>query len=78
MVYLATIPASTSDVLLHLKDSDRTERVILPFTRYANIMSAPNVVTDGDEIYGAPFHLLHTKTEVVSADYIRRLCGRIL
>ena len=51
------IPMTVSDTLLHIKDSDTTENVILPITRYDNVMNSPRVVTDGDNI-GAPFVLL--------------------
>ena len=40
------IPASVSDVLLHNRDTDRTETVILPITRYNNVMNAPKVISD--------------------------------
>lgn len=75
---MAKIPASVSDTLLHIKETDRTERVILPITRYENVLSAPTVVTDVDEVYGAPFLILETGEEKVSAETIRTLCGRIV
>lgn len=75
---MATIPASVTDVLLHAKESDRTERVILPITRYDNVMSAPQIVTDVDEVYGAPYLLLETQEETLTAQEIRNLCGRIV
>lgn len=73
-----TIPTSVSDVLLHTKDTDRTERVIMPITRYQNVLSSPNIVTDVDEVPGAPFHLLITDSEELTAADIRKLCGRIV
>lgn len=73
-----TIPSSVTDVLLHSKDTDRTERVIMPITRYANVLSAPNIVEDVDEVPGAPFHLLATETELLSTSDIRKLCGRVV
>lgn len=72
------IPASITDGLVHVKDSDRTERVILPFTRYANVLNAPRVVTGANEVKGAPFALYITETEELSISEIRQLCGGII
>lgn len=73
-----TVPRSVSDILMHGKDSDRTERVYLPFTRYANVISAPSVVTDSIEVPGAPYHLLQTGTVTMTDTEIRNLCGQII
>ena len=72
------VPMAASDVLLHQKDTDRTERIALPFTRYANVFNAPRVVNDVDDIAGAPFFLLETDKETLSDTEIRRICGDIL
>ena len=72
------IPASVSDVLLHDKDSDRTERVVMPITRYKNVLNAPNVVNTTNELRGAPFLLLATETETLTIEQIRRLSGDII
>ena len=71
------IPMTVSDTLLHIKDSDTTENVILPITRYDNVMNSPRVVTDGDNI-GAPFVLLKTDEEAISIETLRKLCGGIV
>lgn len=73
-----SIPSSVSDVLMHGKDSDRTERIMLPFTRYKNVFSGPTVVTENLETKGAPFHILETETEILDETEIRKLCGRII
>ena len=75
---LKYVPAAATDSLLHVKDTDRTERIAFPFTRYANILSAPNVVTDSDEIFGAPFHLLELETEELGIQEVRELAGFIV
>ena len=72
------LPASVTDTLLHEKDSDRTERVILPITRYKNVLSAPQVVTNGNSVKGAPFVLLATDTEKLSTSELRKLAGGIV
>lgn len=72
------IPNSVTDTLMHGKDSDRTERILLPITRYNNVMNSPNVVTEDIETKGAPFHLLETSTVLLTEDEIRSLCGRII
>ena len=75
---MSKLPASVSDVLLHEKDSDRSERVIMPITRYKNVLNAPNVVTTPNAIKGAPFVLLATETEVLSTAELRSLISDIL
>lgn len=75
---MSTIPASVSDVLLHDKNSDRTERVILPITRYDNVLNAPKIVNNGNSLKGAPFLLLKTGTETLSAADLRKLAGDIV
>ena len=72
------LPTSVSDTLLHEKDSDRTERVILPITRYKNVLNAPQVVTNGNAVKGAPFVLLVTETETLSTSELRKLAGGIV
>lgn len=72
------IPKCVTDLLMHGKDSDRTERILLPITRYGNILNAPNVVSEDLETRGAPFHLLETDSIEMSEDEIRQLCGRII
>ena len=72
------IPVSVSDTLMHIKDSDKTERVILPITRYGNVLNAPKVVGDVTTVMGAPFVLLETSTETLTTAEIRRICGPII
>ena len=72
------IPASVSDVLLHEKDTDRTEKVVMPITRYKNVLNAPNIVTTANDVKGAPFVLLETDTESLSIEQIRALSGNII
>jgi len=72
------IPPYATDVLMHDKDSDRTERVVFPYTRYANVISAPAVITTEIEVHGAPFHLLKTGKKTLTETEIYALCGDIL
>ena len=72
------IPMAVSDTLLHEQDSDRTERVILPITRYRNVLNAPDLVTDGNAVKGAPFVLLAMDTETLDTSEIRELAGAIV
>ena len=69
------IPKSIADVLLHVKTSDLTERVIMPVTRYDNVLCAPRVEIERE---GAPFNLLQVDTEELSEEEIRKICGRII
>ena len=77
---IKALPIAGSDVLMHSKDHNDTERIVFPFTRYANVLSAPRVVTDSDETYGAPFHLLEMEDEAeeLSVSEIRKLVGFII
>lgn len=75
---MSKLPVSVSDVLLHDKTSDRTERVILPVTRYQNVLNAPTLVTNGNNVKGAPFLLLQTGTDVLSTQDLRKLVGDIV
>jgi hypothetical protein len=72
------IPDKVTDILMHGHDSDRTERVLMPITRYGAILNAPSVVQEDITTYGAPFHLLETDTVVLNEEEIRNLCGRIV
>jgi hypothetical protein len=72
------IPDGVTDILMHGKDSDRTERVLMPITRYDNILSSPTVVTEEIETHGAPFHLLEVETVEMTEEEIRKLCGHII
>lgn len=74
---MAEIPSVASDVLLHAKESDRSERVIFPITRYDNILSSPKMVSDVETSYGAPFLLLQTDEVEIDEDELYNLCGAI-
>lgn len=75
---MGKIPASVSDVLLHDKNTDRTERVIMPITRYKNVLNAPALVKSAQSLKGAPFLLLQTGTETLSTADLRNLVGDIV
>lgn len=65
-----------SDILLHSKDSDRTERVIFPITRYDNIIAAPRFLNLGMDIgdsHSAPFALLQTDTVSIDESELEAL-----
>jgi hypothetical protein len=69
------VPSAVTDILIHGKDSDAVERVLLPITRYGAVMNAPNLVTEEIETNGAPFHLLVTDTIILTDDEIRKITG---
>ena len=66
------------DVLSHLKTSDKEDGLILPITRYENVLNAPNVVSDAEQKPGAPFHLLAAGSEGLTYSEIRKFCGPII
>lgn len=73
MAYKQSVPGSVTDILIHGKDSDEVERVLLPITRYGAVLNAPSVVTEEIETNGAPFHLLVTDEIIMTDDEIRKL-----
>lgn len=72
------LPKTVADTLLHVKDTDLTEKIMLPITRYRNILNAPNVVKNTTDVSGAPFVLLQTSVEAIPVEKIRQMCGGIL
>lgn len=72
------IPSSVSDNLLHVKDTDGTEKVILPVTRYKNVMNAPKIVNNPYSTEGAPFSLYITGEEQLDVEELRRLINGLL
>jgi hypothetical protein len=74
------LPLSASDILLHQKDSSESERIVFPVTRYKDVLNSPSVVSDSDEIFGAPFHLLEIEDEEeeMTVSEIRKLLGLII
>lgn len=73
MQYETMIPKSVTDVILHDKDKDNVERVILPVTRYKNILNAPRLVYDTNSIAGSPFSLYVSESESVSLADLKEL-----
>ena len=73
----ATLPSRVQDTILHVKTKD-SEEIVLPVTRYDNVMNSPHLVETPESRPGAPFHLLETDSETLTASEIRRLAGGIL
>lgn len=73
MAYTQSVPAAVTDILMHGKDSDEVERVLMPITRYGAVLNAPTLVTEEIETNGAPFHLLVTDKISMTDDEIRKL-----
>ncbi len=69
------VPSAVTDILMHGKDSDSIERVLMPITRYGAVLNAPKLVTEEIETNGAPFHLLVTDTITMTDDEIRKITG---
>ena len=67
-----------SDVLMHAKTSDKNEKVIFPFTKYNNVLSAPNIVEDVSASYGAPFLLLVTDKVTMDEEEMYKLCSALI
>ena len=72
------LPKTVADTLLHVKDTDLTEKIMMPITRYSNVLNAPNVIKNPTDVSGAPFVLLEQSSEIISVDKIRKMCGSII
>ena len=60
------------------EETKDSEEIVLPVTRYDNVMNSPHLVETPEARPGAPFHLLETDSETLTASEIRRLAGGIL
>ena len=72
------IPKVVNNTLLHVKDENDKEQIILPFTRYDNVMGRPRISQSTSNLGGSPFSLLHTSTVTMSAEKLRSLVGDIV
>lgn len=76
------IPASAVDTFLHFRNDEDSEggneRIILPITRYANILNAPKVVKDPYDSPGAPFVFLQTGSENLNHEEIMVLSPNMI
>ena len=72
------LPKTVAETLRHVKDTDLTEKIMMPITRYRNILNAPNVIKNPTDVSGAPFVLLEQSSEIISVDKIRKMCGSII
>lgn len=72
------IPTSVSDTLLHVKDTDGTEKTVLPVTRYKNVMNAPKIIANPYSAEGAPYALYTTDSEELDVAEIRKLVNGLL
>lgn len=73
------IPKEVHDILLHLKENEGvSEAIILPYTRYDNVLNRPRVISSVDDgVNGAPFNLYAVAHETVSDTYLSSLYQRI-
>ena len=44
------LPKTVADTLLHVKDTNMTEKIMLPITRYRNVLNAPGVIKTPTDI----------------------------
>jgi hypothetical protein len=71
------IPKTATDVIMHSKDNNGEERLVLPVTRYKNILNAPRMVTDLDTTITSPFVIYAESAEELSTDEIKELISGI-
>lgn len=72
------IPSSVTDDLLHMKTSDGQDKVVLPITRYNNVMNAPKLISNPYSAEGAPFCLYETDEEDLDVSEIRSLINGLI
>lgn len=66
---------NVADHLIHGKSDNGEEVILLPYTRYDNVMGAPRVVSTYDDYIPAPFFFLKTDEVDLTADEINTLVG---
>lgn len=66
---------NVADQLIHGKSDNGEEVILLPITRYDNVMGAPRVVSSYEDYIPAPFFFLKTDEVDLSADEINTLVG---
>ena len=76
------VPSEVSDTLLHLKEESNngtiTDNVVLPYTRYDNVLNRPRVVYDTSSMNnGAPFNLLALQEEEMTEAEINELYNKV-
>ena len=69
--------SDASDVILHAKDSDTSERIIFPVTRYDNIISSPKMISDISASHKAPFLLLKETSVDIDEEELLALCAAL-
>lgn len=74
---MAGIFPEASDVVLHAKDSDTTERFIFPITRYSNIMHSPKMTNSVPSSTDTPFLLLKESMVEIDEDELRKLTNAL-
>lgn len=72
------VPEISADVILHEKDTDMTERLIFPVTRYHNILNAPGIVRSRNDLVDAPFTFMTLESEELTYEQIFEFCGAII
>lgn len=71
------IPKTATDVVMHSKDNNGEERLVLPVTRYKNILNAPRMVTNLNITITSPFVIYAESAEELSTDEIKELISGI-
>ena len=74
----ANLPRAVSDVIMHTKTDTQEEVVVLPVTRYDNVMNSPHVIETAEAHPGAPFHLFITGEEEMTSSEIRKFGNGIM
>lgn len=63
------------DHLIHDKLSSGEEVILLPITKYDNVIGAPGVISDLNELIAAPFSLYAQDEVEISSDLLEEITG---
>jgi hypothetical protein len=67
------LPSMVTSTFIHIKDDEKKERIIFPFTVYDAVLNKPNIIRDADEVNGAPFIFAERKTVKIPEERMRDL-----
>lgn len=67
------LPSMVTSSFIHIKDDEKKERIILPFTTYSSILNKPDIIRDADDVNGAPFIFAERKTVKIPEERMKNL-----
>lgn len=65
------LPSMVTSSFLHIKDDEKKERILLPYTTYSSVLNKPDIIRDPEDVNGAPFIFAERKTVNIPDDRLR-------